>query len=330
MANLKLKLACNGYDRCRALFDRRVQPDGIDLELECLKPRELFPRMLDSLEFDVSELSLGSYAALVARDRSPFVAIPVPLSKTFRHSCIYIRKGAGIERPQDLKGRRVGTTQYGATAIVTIKGMLQDEYGLEPQDLRWFVGGLNAPTEAPLIPLNLPAGVELEFLGPGRTLEAMFAKGELDALFSIYFPKLFLEASPVIARLFPNYREVEQDYYRRMGIFPVMHVVVIRKSLYRDEPWIAQSLYTAFCRARDLAVEPLYDTDALMVALPWLIDHVEETRRMMGRDYWAYGIEPNRPAFAALARWIYDQGFAPRLVTPDELFVPVREDFAAP
>jgi len=229
MSKLKLTLACNGYDRCQALFDRRVTPDGIDLDLKLLKPRELFPRMLDHQEFDVAELSLGSYAALVARDASPFVAIPVPLSKIFRHSCIYVRTGAGIERPQDLKGKRVGTTQYGATAIVTIKGMLEDEYGVRPQDLRWFFGGLNAPTEMPLIPLNLPADVELEFLRSGRTLEAMLEKGELDALFSIYLPKLFLQGSSRIARLFPNFRQVEQEYYRRTRIFPIMHVVVIRK-----------------------------------------------------------------------------------------------------
>src|SRR5262249_51153055 len=154
------------------------------------------------------------------RGASPFVAIPVTLSKIFRHSCIYVRTGAGIERPQDLKGKRVGTTQYGATAIVTIKGMLADEYRVKPEDLRWFVGGLNAPTEPPLIPLNLPSNVELEFLSGGRTLEAMFEAGDLDALFSIYFPKLFLDGSPRIARLFPNFKTIEQEYYRCRGIFP--------------------------------------------------------------------------------------------------------------
>ena len=254
MPKLTLSLACNGYDRCRALFDRRVEPEGIELDLKLLKPRELFPRMLEGQEFDVAELSLGSYASLVARGSSPFVAIPVPLSKIFRHSCIYVRKGAGIAWPQDLKGKRVGTTQYGATAIVTIKGVLKDEYGVEPRDMRWFVGGLNAPTETPLIPLHLPNDLELEFLGPGRTLEAMLERGELDALFSIYIPKLFLDGSPSIARLFPDFRRAEEDYYRRTRIFPIMHVVVIKKEVYARAPWIADSLYTSFCRARDLAL----------------------------------------------------------------------------
>ena len=324
MSNLKLTLACNDYDRVGALIDGRVKADGIDLDITLLKPRELFPRQLDSHEFDVSELSLGSYASLVARGDSPFVAIPVMLSKIFRHSCIYVRTGAGIATPQDLRGKRVGTTQYGATAIVTIKGMLADEYGVAPSDMRWFVGGLNAPTERPLIPLHLPKDIELQFLPEGATLEAMLAAGALDALFSIYIPRLFLEGSPSIGRLFPDFKAIEQDYYRRTGIFPIMHTVAIRKNVYREHPWVAQSLYRAFCGARDLAIEPLHDTDALMLTLPWLIDHVEEAWRVFGKDVWAYGIEPNRPALEALCRWVHEQGLAPRRVTPEELFVPVE------
>jgi 4,5-dihydroxyphthalate decarboxylase len=324
MAALKLKLACNDYDRTRALIDGRVKPDGIELDISVLKPRELFPRMLDDQEFDVSELSLGSYASLVARGSSPFVAIPVPLSKVFRHDAIYVRKGAGIERPQDLRGKRVATTQYGATAAVTIRGLLSDEYGIAPSDLRWFVGGLNTPTEKPLIPLNLPKDLSLEFLEPGRTLEAMLAAGELDALFSILIPQLFLDSSPKIARMFPDFKTVEQDYFRRTRIFPVMHIVAIKKDVYSENPWIAKNLYRAFCEARDIAVEPLYDTDALVVALPWLIDHIGENWCIFGKDFWAYGIEPNRPAFDALCRWVHEQGLAPRRVTVEELFVPVE------
>ena len=324
MPDLKLKLACNDYDRCRALIDGSVKPDGIALSVTRLKPRELFPRMLDHQEFDAAELSLASYATLVARDASPFVAIPVMLSKLFRHSCIYVRQGAGIERPQDLKGKRVGSTQYGATAVVYIKGMLQDEYGVRPEDMRWFIGGLKTPTEPPLVPLNLPSGIELEFLPRGQTLEAMFADGKLDALFSIYFPRLFLDGSHQIARLFPNHREIEEDYYRRTKVLPIMHTVVIRKDVYRAHPFVASSLYRAFSAARDSAVEPLYDTDALLVSLPFLIDHVEESRRVFGADFWAYGLEPNRPALDALCRYVHEQGLAPRRANPDELFLSVE------
>ncbi len=247
MPDLRLTLACNDYDRTRALIDGSVKPDGISLDITRLKPRELFPRMLDHQEFDAAELSLASYASLVARDASPFVAIPVMLSKLFRHSCIYVRRGAGIERPQDLKGKRVGTTQYGATAVVYLKGLLQDEYGVRPEDLRWSIGGLSTPTEPPLIPLNLPKDIALEFLPRGQTLEAMFAEGELDALFAILLPQMFIAGSSQIARLFPNHREVEEDYYRRTKILPIMHTVVISKDVHRD---------ASFCRGEPLPCVP--------------------------------------------------------------------------
>lgn len=320
---VKLTLACNDYDRTRPLIDGRVMPEGIELSVSVLKPRQLFPRMLDDQEFDVAELSLGSHAALIARGNSPFVAIPVPISRVFRHSCIYVRKGAGIHAPQDLKGKRVGTTQYGATAAVMMKGMLQDEYGVAPRDMDWVVGGLTKPAERPLIPLNLPTDISLEFAS-GKTLEGMLAAGELDALISIYIPRLFLSGSPGIARLFPDFKAQEQDYFRRTGIFPIMHIVAIRKAVFEAHPWIATSLYRAFVDARDMAIEALYDTDALVSTLPWLIDHVEESRRVLGQDYWPYGLEPNRPTLAALCRYVHEQGLAPRLVTPDELFVPVE------
>jgi 4,5-dihydroxyphthalate decarboxylase len=194
-----------------------------------------------------------------------------------------------------------------------------------PGDLHWFMGGLNTLTERPLIPLDLPNNVRLEFLRPGTTLEDMLEAGELDALLSIYIPALFLAGSPRIARLFPNFKEVEQDYYRRTHIFPIMHVVVLREDVYRDHPWAASSIYQAFCAAKDLAVTGLYDTDALQLSLPWLLDHVEEAWRVFGRDFWSYGIEPNRPTLAALGRFVHEQGLSPRTVVPDELFAPNLE-----
>ena len=215
MANLKLTLACWDYDRTRPLIDGRVKPEGIDLDIEILRPRLTFQRMLDNKEFDVSELSLASYTALKGRGACPFVAVPVALSKMFRHSCIYVRTGAGIATPQDLKGKRVGTSQWSSTGLVFMRGMLQHDYGVRPQDMHWFMGGLNTFVEPPLIALDLPKDIKLDFLSGAQTLEQMFAAGELDALLSLYIPKLFLEGSPTIARLFPNYKEVEGDYYRR-------------------------------------------------------------------------------------------------------------------
>jgi 4,5-dihydroxyphthalate decarboxylase len=166
----------------------------------------------------------------------------------------------------------------------------------------------------------LPSEIRLDFLKAGQTLEAMFAAGELDALLSLYIPKLFLDGAPQIARLFPNFKEVETDYYRRTKILPIMHTVVLREDVHRAYPWAARSLYKAFCEAKALAVDGLYDTDALRLALPFLIDHVEENWRIFGQDFWAYGVEPNRPTWEAIARFVHEQGLAPRVVTLEEMF----------
>ena len=325
MANLKLTLACWDYDRTRPLIDGRVKPEGIDLDIQVLRPRQAFQRMLDQQAFQVSELSLASYTTLKARGACPFVAVPVALSKIFRHSCIYVREGAGIRRPQDLRGKRVGTSQWSSTGLCFMRGFLQHDYGVRPEDLHWFMGGLNTFVEPPLIPLNLPSAIKLDFLRGGQTLEAMFEAGELDALLSLYLPKLFLAGSPQISRLFPNFKEVEQDYYRRTQILPIMHTVVVRQDIHDRHPWVAKSIYKAFCEAKSLAVEGLYDTDALRIALPFLIDHVEEAWRVFGKDFWAYGLEPNRPTWEAIGRYVHEQSLAPRVVLPEELFpVPVE------
>src|SRR5262249_16467361 len=291
-------------------------------DIKVLRPRETFQRMLDNKEFDASEMSLASYAALKGRDACPFVAVPAALSRIFRHSCIYVRRGASIGKPEDLRGKRVGTSQWSATALVFIRGMLEDDYGIKSADLHWFMGGLRTFVEPPLIPLDLPKDIRLEFLAQGQTLEQLFEAGKLDALFSLYMPQLFVDGSPAIARPFANYKGTGQAYYRRARIFPIMHTVVLREDIYRAHPWAARSIYDALVKARDLAVDGLYDSDALRVALPWLLDHVEEARRAIGQDFWAYGLEANRPTYEAIGRHAHEQGLSPPLVQPHELSVP--------
>jgi 4,5-dihydroxyphthalate decarboxylase len=320
MPNLKLTLACWDYDRTRPLIDGRVKPEGIDLDIKVMRPREMFPRMLEKKEFEVSELSLGHYVTLKGRGSCPFVAVPVALSKIFRHSCIYVRTDAGIRSPQDLRGKRVGATQLGSTGIIFMNGMMQHEYGVGLEDIHWFIGGLDSPTTRPMLPLNLPDKIKVDFLPADQTLEGMLEAGQLDALFALYIPSIFQKGSHRVARLFPNYYEVEQDYYRRTKIFPIMHTVVVRDDVHREHPWVAESMYKAFCEARDLAVDGLYDTDALRLSLPWLINHLEETWKVLGKDFWAYGLEANRPALAAIGQYVYEQGFSPRAVSSDELF----------
>ena len=306
MPNLDLDIAFWDYDRTRPLIDGRVTPEGINPQITVQRPRDIFPRMLHNQEFHAAEMSLASYAILKARGECPFVAIPVMLSKIFRHDCIYVRPNAGVNEPADLRGRRVGLPQYSSTAGVFIKGLVQHEYGVLPTEISWSMGGQDTPATAPLVPLDLPADIHLEFIPEDKTLEGMLAAGELDALFATYIPNLFLNGSPKIARLFPNFKEVEQHYYRRTGIFPIMHTVVVREDVHREHPWVASSLYNAFSEAKDLAIDRLYDTDALALTLPFLIDHLEETWKIFGTDYWSYGVEVNRPALEALAQYVVD------------------------
>jgi 4,5-dihydroxyphthalate decarboxylase len=321
MPNLPLTLACWDYDRTRPLFDRRVKAEGIDLDFKVMRPRQIFPRMLEHQEFQVSELSFASFVSLKARGNCPFVGLPIALSKIFRHSCIYVRPGAGIGTPADLKGKRVGVSQYAASAIVYMRGMMQHDYGVMPADTHWLMGGLNTPVAPPAVPLALPPDVRLDYLAGDETLEGMMESGKLDALYSVYIPSIFRKGSPSIARLWPNFKEVETAYFRRTGIFPVMHIMVIRQDVHRDHPWVADRIYRAFCEARDVALESLPDSDALHVALPFLLDHVEETWRVFGKHYWDYGIEPNRAAFEAMGCYLFEQGLAPRVVPPEEMFV---------
>jgi 4,5-dihydroxyphthalate decarboxylase len=320
MANLPLRLACWDYDRTRPLIDGRVQAEGIDLTIHVMRPQQAFRAMLEGSAFDAAEMSLSTYVALRARDAAPFTAIPVMLSKMFRHSCIYVRSDAGIREPADLKGRRVGVTQFASTGVVYMKGLLQHDFGVHQRDMHWFVGGLNTPAEAAAQSAAAP-GVVIEQLPDRETLEAMIETGRLDALLTNHFPALFVRGSPRMGRLFPDYKAVEQDYFRRTGIFPVMHVVVIHNQILCDHLHVAASLQSAFCAARDLAVAGLYDTDALRLSLPWLIDHIEETRRNLGPDAFAYGIERNRPALVAFGQYMHEQGFASHVLQPEQMFV---------
>lgn len=320
---LQLSLACWDYDRTRPLVDGRIRIPGVALDVSLLRPREIFPRMLDDRAFDVSEMSLASYTSLVGRGDRSFVAVPIAVSKIFRHSCIYVHRDAGIERPEDLRGRHVGTTQFSSTAAVFMKGLLSDDFGIPQEDLRWTIGGLTSPTQRPLIPIDPGPEVELHFLEGDETLEGMFDEGRLDALLSIYFPRSFLEGRPWIGRLFPDYRAAEEDWFRRTGILPVMHTLVIRREVHEEHPWLAAALYDAFDRATDLAMEELYDTDALRVTLPWLLHHVEEAREVFGdARWWRHGLEANRPTWAAIGRYVHEQGLSPRVVDADELFLP--------
>lgn len=322
MTDLPLTLACWDYDRTRPLIDGRVQPDGIALDVRIMRPRVAFDRMLATGEFHVSEMSFANYASLKAAGSYPLVAIPVMISKMFRHDCFYVNSNSGIEHPAQLAGRRVGTMRYSSTALVYARGLLSDDYGLREADLKWVIGGINAPQPSSR-PASAHADVSISVLSGDATLDRMLVAGEIDALISQDLPQSFLAGDPRVKRLFADPKAAQLDYFKRTAIFPIMHVVAIRRDVYEGAPWVASALYKAFCQAKDIAVHGLYDTDALHLSLPFLISNIEEVTAAFGPDFFAYGVEANRPAIAALTRYLGEQGLAQRPVTPDELFVAV-------
>jgi 4,5-dihydroxyphthalate decarboxylase len=321
VTRLKLSLACWNYDRTRALQDGSVQPDGIDLTYLDLPVEETFFRMLRNREFDVAELSLSSYSVSMFREPRPFVAIPVFPSRFFRHSSIYVNARAGIREPRDLVGKRVGVPEYQMTAPVWIRGILSEHYGVPVDSVTYFTGGEEEPGRDEKLKLDLPPNIEVRPIGPAQTLSAMLASGEIDALYTARMPSTFAPAGGV-RRLFPDFKEVEQEYFRKTRIFPMMHTVAIRREVYEANRWIAQSLMKAFAQAQRRTYDDLYVTAALKAMLPWLTAHVEEARALMGEDYWPYGFAPNRDALATFLRYHHEQGLSRRLLRPEELFAP--------
>jgi 4,5-dihydroxyphthalate decarboxylase len=322
VAKLRLSLACSNSDRTRALIDGQVRADGIDLTCLSLPVEETFFRMLRHREFDVAELSLSSYVLSLFQPDRPFVAIPVFPSRMFRHSCIYINRRSGIAAPRDLVGKRVGVPEYQLTACVWIRGILADEHGVPVESVIYVTGGLEQPGRPEKLPLELPPAIRVERIGPDQTLASMLERGDIDALYTPRVPSTFDGGSSDVTRLFDDFAAAERDYFRRSGVFPIMHTVAIKRSVYERDRWVAQSLSKAFAAAQHAAYEALAETAALTTMLPWLPAHVEEARREMGRDFWPYGLERNRRALATFLRYSHEQGLAKQQIEPERLFAP--------
>ena len=322
MSRLSLTFGCWNYDRTRALADGRVTPDGIDLNYLDMPVEETFFRMLRHREFDVAEMSLSSYTVSLFREPRRFIAIPVFPSRMFRHSSIYVNAGAGISEPKDLIGKRVGCPEYQMTAPSWIRGIMAEHYGVPVDSVTYVTGGEESPGRSEKIALDLPPSIRVERIGPTQTLARMLAEGEIDALYTARAPSSFTRGDGRVRRLFENYAEIERDYWRSTGIFPIMHVIVMRRDVYEANRWIAQSLTKAFYAAQKKAYEDLAETAALKSMLPWLVAHVEEARREMGPDWWPYGLEQNRKALETFTRYHFEQGLSKRQLGLDELFAP--------
>ena len=322
MANIPITIACGDYDRTRAIKDGIVPVEGCDVTYVALEPEELFFRTARYHEFDVSEFSFASYMMLRARGVSHYLGIPVFPSRVFRHSSLFIRTDRGIKGPEDLKGKLVGVPEYQITAVVWVRGMFEEEYGVKPSDIRWRTGGLEQPGREERTPLNLKTPIDLEPIGPDKTLSAMLEAGELDALVVARSPSCFDRGAPNIARLFPDYRQAEQAYFEKTGLFPIMHLLTLRQSLADQYPWLPGSLHKAFVKAKALAYTDLERSVALGIALPWVAAELAATRAVMGEDFWPYGAAANATALDALTRYAFDQELVDRKLTNEELFAP--------
>lgn len=319
MARLPLTLACGDYDRTHALVTGTVRPEGIDLNFVPLSPAEIFWRMLRHAEFDASELSLSGYVMGLSRGDTRFIAIPVFPLRLFRHSYIWFNAGSGVEQPSDLAGKRIGIPEYHMTALLYIRGMLHHDHGVRAEDVRWVRGR----TER--VELRLPPSVELTDLQPGQSMDDLLERGELDAVAGTRAPRAFHRGGSRIRRLFEDPRATEIEYFRRTGIFPIMHVVVLRREIYEEHRWVAASLAKAFQDAKDEAYRRIEETSSIY-SLPFLQFDLEESRRVFNGDPFLYGVERNRPTLEAAVQYSQEQYLSDRPVSVEELFAPETVD----
>jgi 4,5-dihydroxyphthalate decarboxylase len=326
MSLIKLSLSVCDYDRTRAVIDGRAPIEGCDVTVVPLEPEESFHRAFKYQEFDVCEISLSSHIMTTARGDAHYIAVPAFVSRLFRHSGIYIRTDRGINKPQDLKGKKVGLPEYQITANVWIRGILKDEYGILPSDIHWRRGGVEEPGREERAAIKLPADIDLQPIPAHRTLSEMLASGELDAVISARAPSCFLRGAPNVERLFPDYPVVEEAYFKKTRIFPTMHAIGIRRSLVEAYPWLAVSVYKAFVKAKELCMHELGQIGHLSTSLPWSVAEYDRLRRVMGEDYWSYGLEENRHVLETLARYSFDQGLSVRQLPVEEMFARSTHD----
>lgn len=324
MSDLCLTMATGPYDRVQALRDGIVRPDGIKLDYVASLPvHDIFLDMAEREAYDVAEMSLALYLVKRGQGDFPFVALPVFPSRLFRHGNILLNRNAGITAPKQLEGRRVGIQEYRQTALVWVRGILRDRYGVDTDAIRWVEGGVNVPrTPSEATDVRPDREISISALAEGATLSAALAAGELDAVIAARQPAS-LRSSPDVVRMFPDYRAVERAYFQDTGIFPIMHTLVMREALYRAHKWIAASLYTACDQARGWAMERMRYSGAMMYMTPWLHDDIEEMDELFGADAWPYGLEANRALLETFMTYLVEDGFLPAPLPIDELFVPV-------
>jgi 4,5-dihydroxyphthalate decarboxylase len=321
MARLNLSVAVGDYDRTRALIDGSVAIDGVDPVYMTLVPEEIFFRAFRAAEFDICELSLSSYTVKTAQNDCPYIAVPVFVSRAFRHTSVYVRTDR-IKKPQDLKGRKVGVPEYQLTANVWARAFLEDDYGVKRSDIHWIRGGIEQAGRPEKITVKLPSGVRLDNAPEGTTISALLENGDIDGFIAPRPPTLVEKGHPNIGWLFPDPTVVAKDYFKRTGFFPIMHVVGIRRDLAEKHRWLSGAVYKAFEQAKQAALNKLSDTAATKVTLPFVEERLAEARALMGDDFWSYGVEPNRKVLDYFLAQHHGEGLSSRRVQVDELFHP--------
>ncbi len=324
MPKPRLTLACGPYDRLEPLRTGEVRAEGIDLDVIPIKsPRELFDRVMAGADFDVAEMSTSEHIANTLLGRSPHIAIPVFPSRVFRHGFIVVNRRKGIASPKDLAGRRIGTPLYTMTAAVWIRGMLEDDHGVDFSEVTWVQGAVEkAGSHGNPNPPPLLKQIRFETNATGRSLDELLCAGEIDAYLGAQLPPS-LGRNPDLVRLFPNVRATEREYYERTGFHPIMHLIVVKRSAFEANPWIARSLYQAFCAAKSKAWTDLSFSGASRVMLPWVYDDIDEINQVFGGEPFAYGLEPNRPTLEALIGYMHRHHMIARKPALSELFVDV-------
>ena len=328
MSKLTISLSVGNYDRTAAIFDGRAPIEGCEVRAVHLEPEEAFHRAFRYEEFDVTEISMSSHMMTTARGDAKYIAVPAFLSRVFRQSGIYVRTDRGINTPADLRGKKIGVPEYQITANVWIRGILQDEFDVKPSEILWRRGGVEEPGRGERAPMELDPSIDLQQIPDDKTLSGMLESGELDGYIGARAPSCFLRGAPNVGRLFDDYIGAEKDYFRRTGIFPIMHTVGIRKSLVEQNPWLPVSVYKAFLKAKMLAVKELDEICHLAVTLPWMVHHHNEAKALMGADYWPYGLDANLHTIETFARYHHEQGLSKRRVSPAELFAPSSLDLS--
>ncbi|MAY37906.1 MULTISPECIES: ABC transporter substrate-binding protein [Spongiibacter] len=322
MSNLSLSVAIGNYDRNRALIDGDVQIDGVNPVFMKLSPEEIFFRAFRHREFDICELSFSSYTLSVSRGTNEYIAIPAFLSRAFRHSCIYIRNDKGINSPADLKGKKIGVAEYQLTANVWARALLEDEYGVSPSDITWVRGGMEVADRPEKVKLTLPEGVVMQPAPAGRTLNSLLEEGEIDGFIGPRTLSCFDNGHPNVVRLFADSRTAGMNYYQKTGIFPIMHVVGVRRSLVEQHNWLPMALLKAFEHSKAAALTALSDTSATKVTLPFVEEQIEDAKKLLGDDYFSYGYKNNLETLDTFLDHHYRQGLSERRVKPEELFWP--------